>query len=319
MPVHSWRMRCVQERTFLPDGRATRIYDLGAPERVGAGTGFRRAAPVPALPCLNSNNCTDHLGKSPANGRKSAFALEQNVLAFLLVAGLNQVGFLTLTFAEHITDPKEAQKRWHSLLTHVLQKRYGRILRVFERQHSGRIHYHVLIQLKEDIRTGFDFEAARLRRYGSANEALRAEWAFWRKTASRYRFGRTELMPIKSPEAMGKYVGKYIGKHMDARLVMDKGVRLVQCSRGWKRCSSSFAFASPGGWVYRAKLRQFAVKRGCVSFDQLRRRFGRSWAYQFRDLIKAEVLRWYPTSAHARADNRDCTGFPADCTNLFYS
>ncbi len=312
-------MQCAQAKPDLSTRLAQWLDGSEAPRTAdsgGAGTVPRSGT---VLPRQYSNNCTAHEGKPAANGRKTAFALEANVEAFLRLVGLPRVGFLTLTFAEHITCRKEAQKRWHSLRTHVLKKRYGRILRVFERQHSGRIHYHVLVELNADVRSGFNFDEAAQRRYGSANAALRAEWAFWRKTAPRFKFGRTELLPIKNAAAMGKYVGKYIGRHLDARLVEDKGVRLVQCSAGWKRASSCFAFNSPGSWCYRAKLRQFAIKRGCISMPQLREMFGRSWAHQFREVIAAEVLRFYPSSAHARADGRDCTGIPEDATNLFFA
>ncbi len=266
-----------------------------------------------SLPCRNSNNCTDHPAKSYGNGRKTAFALEQNVTAFIKVTGLGRVGFLTLTFADHVTDRKEAQKRWHSLRTHVLKKRYCRILRVFERQVSGRIHFHVLVALPDEIRDGFSFDDASRGVYRSANAALRREWAFWRRTAPRFRFGRTELLPIKNPEAMGRYVGKYIGKHLDARLEQDKGARLVQCSTGWKVASATFAFNSPGGWVWRSKLRHWAVVRGCYSLEHLRERFGRRWAHRYREEIHGTELHWYPTGAHARADG---VNVPLDSTDI---
>ncbi len=293
----------------LKPGLSTRPDAIpdGPEQRCPVDTGSEPDAPLcgaPALPRLNSNNCTALPAKPYRNGRKTAFALEQNVEAFLLKTGLGCVGFLTLTFAEHITDPKEAQKRWHSLRTHILRHRYVRILRVFERQKSGRIHYHVLIALQDDIRSGFRFDDAARGIYRSANAALRREWAFWRKTAPLFGFGRTEVLPIKNAQAVGKYVGKYIGKHLDVRLPADKGVRLVQCSSGWKRASSTFAFNSPGSWCYRAKLRQFAIARGCFSMLQLRIRFGRSWAHSYRDSILAETLQWYPSDAHARADGR---------------
>jgi hypothetical protein len=270
------------------------------------------------LPRQDSNNCNELPGKSYGNGRKTAFALEQNVVAFLLVTGIARVGFLTLTFADHVTDPKEAQRRWHSLRTAILKRRYLRILRVFERQKSGRIHFHVLVALRDDIRTGFCFDDAARGVYRSANGALRSEWAFWRRTASLYGFGRTELLPIKSPGAMGKYVGKYIGKHLDARLPEDKGVRLAQCSQGWKAASSQFSWNSPGAWCYRQKLRSFAVKRGCGSMADLRRLLGRSWGHTHRDAIALEPLRFYPTCAHARADGRNCNELPEDATDIWF-
>jgi len=75
--------------------------------------------------------------------------------------------------------------------------------------------------------TGCDFTAIATRDYRSASAALKSEWEFWRETAPRYGFGRTELMPIKSTaEGISKYVGKYIAKHIDARIEKDKGAIL---------------------------------------------------------------------------------------------
>ena len=120
---------------------------------------------------------------------------------------------------------KEASKRFNSLASHVLNDRYVAWLRVLERQKSGRIHYHLVVVLRSDIRSGVDFAAIASGDYRSAGPALREEWAFWRRTAPLYRFGRTELLPVvSSAEAISRYVGKYLGKHLDARLPADKGL-----------------------------------------------------------------------------------------------
>ena len=67
----------------------------------------------------------------------------------------------------------------------------------------------------EDIRTGFHFAAVKRGDYRSASAYLRREWRFWRATAPKYGFGRTELLPIKkTAEGVAKYVGKYIAKHI---------------------------------------------------------------------------------------------------------
>ncbi len=306
-------MHCALAKTGLsPRLRTLFRVELEA-GNTASDQGGGAARSVASLPCRNSNNCTDLPGKTSTNGRKTAFALEQNVASFIKVSGLGRVGFLTLTFAEHVTDRKEAQKRWHSLRTHILKNRYCRILRVFERQKSGRIHFHVLVALQDDIRTGFSFDEARGKVYRSANAALRREWAFWRKTAPRFRFGRTELLPIEKPEAMGSYVGKYIAKHLDVRRPDDKGARLVQCSAGWKVASSTFSFNSPGAWVWRSKLRYWAVTRGCYSLEHVRSRFGRRWAHRYRDDIHGMELSWYPTGAHARADG---LAYPLDAYDI---
>ncbi|MDE4694551.1 hypothetical protein, partial [Klebsiella pneumoniae] len=44
-----------------------------------------------------------------------------------------------------------------------LASRYRAYIRVMEPMKSGRIHYHLLVALDSDIRTGFDFFAVRTR------------------------------------------------------------------------------------------------------------------------------------------------------------
>ena len=173
-----------------------------------------------SLPCLNSNISTETetqtpstLAKLSTQHRKSAFILKESVQHLADKYPLENLGFLTLTFAQHTICPKEAQRRLNSLITHVVKPRYHEYLGVFERMKSGRIHYHLLVVLDCDIRTGMDFKEVKNRNYSSANLNLRKEWAFLRFTVKKYGFGRTELLPVKSNiEAMAKYVGKYIAK-----------------------------------------------------------------------------------------------------------
>ena len=146
------------------------------------------------LPCLNSNISTEGAIKATGNAsprasregvsgiaklstqhRKSAFVLKESIQLLAERYGLESLGFLTLTFRQHITCPKEAQRRLNSLLTHVIKPRYREYVGVMERQKSGRIHYHLLVVLGTDIRTGFDFDALTRRDYSSASDDLRAE------------------------------------------------------------------------------------------------------------------------------------------------
>ncbi|MGB7747589.1 MAG: hypothetical protein WBN75_09910 [Verrucomicrobiia bacterium] len=123
-----------------------------------------------------------------------------------------------------------------SRMTGVLKQRYPEYIIVMERMDSGRIHYHLLVVLAQDIRTGFDFAAVKRGNYRSASAYLRREWKFWRETAPKYGFGRTELLPIrKTAEGVAKYVGKYVAKHIGQRLPEDKGARLVRYSKGANR------------------------------------------------------------------------------------
>jgi hypothetical protein len=209
--------------------------------------------------------------------------------------GVEHLGFLTLTFADHVTCPREAQRRLNSLITRVIKIRYLDYVGVMERQKSGRIHYHLLVALHSDIRTGFDFPAIARLDYTSASPSLRSEWAFWRSTARKYRFGRTELLPIKSTiEAMAKYVGKYISKHIESRNPEDKGVRLVRYSKGSRAGTTRFQFQTPGSQEWRRKLATFAQivqdshpEEKITQLSDLTRVLGKRWAYRHRDYILA--------------------------------
>ena len=220
-----------------------------------------------SLPCLYSNISIESEDLETCIGsnslstqhKKTAHILSESVQSLGARFGVDCLGFLTLTFCDHVTDPKEAQTRLNSLLSNVVKKRYREYVGVFERQKSGRIHYHFLVVLDKDIRTGVNFEELKNRCYRSAGADLRAEWAFWRSTARKYRFGRTELLPVRSTaEAMARYVGKYISKHIDVRKDDDKGVRLVRYSRGARVGTTRFMFHTEGAEAWRRKLQVFA-------------------------------------------------------------
>jgi hypothetical protein len=310
--------------------------------QVQAGPGRGATAPAPAgLPCLNSiiSNGTpssantdghfDHLATggvfslTPGQAR-TAFALNYNVKALAAKFGIQRLGFLTLTFRDHVTELKEAQRRFNSLKTGVLKKRYVEWIAVPERMKSeksgkakGRIHFHCLVVLQEDIRTGADFKAFEECNYTSANPELRREWAFWRETAPKYRFGRTEMLPVKSTsDAIAAYVGKYISKHIRKRDEKDRGHKLVLCSKGARRATTRFSWHSVKAWLWRAKLSATAHKLGLTDLGQFKEMFGESWAFHLSDIISKIELKEYPTLEHAAKDNREVEGFPEDTINL---
>lgn len=260
------------------------------------------------LPCLNSNISIEPspgpwdggeqvAGNAPpklsTQHRKSAFILKESVQKLSDDHGIENLGFLTLTFRQHITCPKEAQKRLNSLISNVIKNRYAEYVGVMERQKSGRIHYHLLVVIGKDIRTNFDFKGIEKRDYSSASQALRGEWSYWRSTAPKYGFGRTELLPVKSNiEAMAKYVGKYISKHIEARQAEDKGVRLVRYSRGARIGTTRFQFQSTGSQEWRRKVATFAQivqnqhpEQRITELKDLSRVLGKRWAYNHRDYI----------------------------------
>ena len=274
-----------------------------------------------SLPCLFSNNSADRAtqrlqmktNRLSTQHKKSASALSWNVKSLSEKFGIERLGFLTLTFADHVIDYKEAQRRFNNLRKHVLKVRYSEYIRVLERQKSGRIHYHLLVVLPSDIRTGFDFDAIANHDYKSANSCLRSEWSFWRLSAKKYGFGRTELMPIKSThEGIARYVGKYISKHIDQRQIADKGARLVEYSRGARIATTKYSFVSDSSKLWRLKVAHFAKIMGETigedlhTTEDLAHYLGKRWAYEYREIILTipdhEVTTGYQSSARQLAD-----------------
>jgi len=274
------------------------------------------------LPCLYRNNCIERV---PPYQRKQAETLAQNVKHMAEKVGIERVGFLTLTFPKRIQDRKEAQRRWHSLWTNALCDRYGESIKVFERHKNGGIHFHLLVEVSADIRTGFDFEAfgacqaeygkhgksPAYRRLhgeyvGKASEALKAEWAWLRGTMKKYGFGRHELLPIRSTsEGIGRYVGKYLSKGRAADTEgRDKGVRRIEYLQGARRQSLQWSWVTPGAWVWRHKLGVWMAKRGFKSFEEVRAECGPKWAWNHRLQIEETELpedTVWPTIAHMEA------------------
>ena len=260
-----------------------------------------------SLPCLYSNNSIENENKENSESdyqaaiietlhlstahKKSATALAWNIESLANEYGIERLGFLTLTFPDHVTDPREAQRRFNSFVTNFLGKRYPVRIRVYERTKSNRIHYHLIVVLNSDIRSGFDFKQAQKKIYKSASQALRDEWSFLRESAHKYGFGRTELLPIKSTaEGVSRYVGKYISKTIDNRQEEDKGFRLVEYSRAARTVSSKFSFNSHGSRLWRMKLKTFQLvvshmKGYNVPFENFKKVLGAKWAYANRDFI----------------------------------
>ncbi len=248
--------------------------------------------------------------------RKSAYALELNVKAFIDRFGINKVGFMTLTFSDHVTCPKEAQRRFNSLRTNFLKHHYKHYIRVIERTKSGRIHYHLLVATNDDIRRGLNFQQIAARVYKTANDAIKRHWKNLRTAMPKYGFGRCELLPVKTnSKGLARYVAKYIGKHIDSRISNDKGIRLCQTSidksSQWKVATSNFQFASLGSKLWRAKLKAWVLEMDVYFFEKtlrggyypssteyesmteynysqlLTQRLGSKWAYKNLDSIAA--------------------------------
>lgn len=302
------------------------------------GGGAVGGALAPSLSISNNSTLVEGtINKLTGGHKRTAHALAANIQELARIYGPERLVFHTMTFPDFVRVMKTAQKRFNSLNTHVIKKRFIRLIGVWERGDKSRLlHFHGVGVLADDIRTGFDFDAFErscdlweLRRAAkkgrgqwtaanqsdldrwekiyiqSATPALRAEWAFWMRITRelKYRFGRIETVPIKSTaEAIARYVGKYISKHINQREESDKGARCIRYIgfQGVPRSNSRFAFNTPNGWLWRRKTEAYAEKIGAEDTDALKAMFGHQWAYMLKDeIMSMKVEEVFPDRATA--------------------
>jgi hypothetical protein len=223
--------------------------------------------------------------------------------------GLNHVGLLTLTFGvpgsgrgsqetrelrEQAKELEFVQKRWHSLLSNVIAKWYEDWVCVLEMHSDGVWHFHVVVSVKPDIRTGTDIDTLtnyklpyKMRRgVRFRNEALAAEWSELRAVCCKYRFGRAELMPIKKTgEALARYVAGYLAKSW-ARVPSGRKSRLVRLCRGLSgSITMRFSPNTLGNLIYRTRLKLAASMLHFDGFEDFEDYLGPRWHCYLSDII----------------------------------
>lgn len=268
--------------------------------------------------------------------QKTAYALERNVARMIEEAGIERVGFLTLTVGDdepggfrQVWDAVEASRRINSL-GKLLRELFPRMVVVTERHKSGAIHFHLIVETMGDIRTGFDFEAflrarkarkdggcdaeAEKRYVDSAPPALRALWGMLRERLPGFGFGRAELTPIyKTGEAISRYVSKYVEKNLFNRLVEDRRKKLVRYW-GWNKSQmkpNEFSWATPRAAAWRRNAEKLSGLVGVRHRGEVADAFGPRWAYRLSRVMNAvagddrtvcgEVTRTLPVREAARA------------------
>ena len=216
---------------------------------------------------------------------KSAYALTDNVQGLIDHFGIENCGFLTLTFADDVRDTREASARFNSFRTNWLSKRMKAYAGVYERTKRGVIHFHFIVALNGNIlwelRNGkvvtFDFKEVRNKntprrlRYRSANAYLRQLWTELRESLPKYGFGSIHnLVPVSNGKGAGNYLAKYLKKGMETRQASDKGFRLVRSTSGkaawvWRRSSTVFAWLGGDSAEWRKALCSYILERANIA------------------------------------------------------
>jgi hypothetical protein len=254
-----------------------------------------------ALTCQSSRisiqipeTSTDTQLKFSSSAEKTKYLVKASAQEMGKKHGVEKLGFLTLTHSDYLQCPIENQRRWNSLSTNELRHRYSDYIGVLEFTKIGVIHMHIIIVMKEDIKTGFNFKAVKIKDYSSASPYLQKEWKHLRSILPRYNFGYWhELHPVKTTlEQMVNYLVKYITKSLGNRLPEHKGIRLVRFSKNARVGNTNFSWVSIGASIWRAKMAEFAKLVRIKYPDEivediqdLTRVLGDKWAYFNMDYI----------------------------------
>jgi hypothetical protein len=307
------------------------------PEEGGPKAEAPAGCPASALPCLFVTTASEQKKEEeekplPGPRKKQADALTENIKWMASVFGKERVGFLTLTLGDietggrfrNLRDRKEAQRRFHSLMTNVVTKRYHCGVTITERHRNKGIHFHLAVACESDIRGEIDFAACFPPKasngkpvtrpdYSTANDALRREWAFWRRITNYYGFGRHQLQPMReSGEALGRYLGEYLSKDWEHRLPEDKGARCVRYFGHWakgKRAlgerravppnGSRFGWVTPRARMWRELIQQVSIvaryEGTHFAEETIKDLMGPKWAWKLAKLFQVtrfEVGEW---------------------------
>jgi hypothetical protein len=275
----------------------------------------------------------------PGPRKKQADALTENIKWLAETFGKERIGFLTLTLGDrdaggryrNLRDRKEAQRRFHSLLTNVIAKRYQCGVIVTERHRNGGLHFHLAVVCATDIGGQMDFNAcfppkdifgrpAYKPDYATANDAIKREWAFWRRVAKLYGFGRHQLQPMReNGEALGRYLAAYLSADWEHRLPEDKGARCLRYFGHWSSHpriqgerrkipphNSRFGWLTPRARVWRELVKQVVMvlnyKGAKLTEHNIKDGLGAKWAWKLRRLMESvrfEAGEWQDEAVRA--------------------
>jgi hypothetical protein len=108
------------------------------------------------------------------------------------------------------------------------------------------------------------------------------------------------LLPVKSNnEGIACYVGKYISKNVRERLLADKGARLVRhigFKPGDRTARTKFGWNTENAWLWRHKLKAFALRKGFTNTDEIAKIYGPRWCYHLQEeILRERVNETFPS------------------------
>jgi hypothetical protein len=259
---------------------------------------------------------------------KAGLALQIEIFLFVvLVFGLEHTALLTLIF-EHPRggppiSPAEAQRLFKSAWRHLLPKFFLAYIAVMDFHRSGKIHFHLVVALRINIRGGWDFEIDEqhralqqlirnekrratpeelkqlrsLSRHLTINPEVKSLFSQLRRELKKLGFAADypfELKPVRHPKRLARYLARRFLESKAARHLRPRGSRCRRFSRNYRRhvdIKCRFSPVGPGATLYRHKKAAVGRAFGIDDIGTMITRFGKSWEHAFGEILRP-VSTW---------------------------
>jgi len=246
-----------------------------------------------------------------------AATFRKNAPHFINIIGIDNVGVLLLTFPNCITVQK-ARQHFNNVWRRFFREIFGPWICVVEFTQKRRIHFHLLVDCRGDIRTGFGFEEyavyleanrksngvgprltlrerRELRDAIPANDLLRHLWRICDKGIASFGFGRVwDLFPIVSNEVgITNYFSKTFlaGLPLQLKVGPNRRARLISYSRGCPRAVPP-GWRPPSDW-FPVRLRALLLVFGMAEKIELKNELDNRWAYSVLHLCRWLDQHWH--------------------------
>jgi hypothetical protein len=207
---------------------------------------------------------------------------------------------VTVTLRDHLSyysekDQKEASRRMSSWINNKggFQYVFGgkrQWCRVIGAQpRTGRIHWHLIVALDEDVGTGVDHEAVKKRDdYTTIGPYLKRMWKRMKISGKRYGLGKVvQILPVENKDAVALYLSGHITEDSRNRIRKGEGkssLRKVAYSHGWADVKAENVYRmGTGNW--KRGLDEFMKIVGVPDYDDLKKVIGPRWARYNREFI----------------------------------
>lgn len=207
---------------------------------------------------------------------------------------------VTVTLSEHLSyyskeDRKEASRRMSSWgnnkggFQYVFggERQWCRVMGAQPK--TGRVHWHLIVALDEDVASGVDHEAVRERHdYTTIGPYLKSIWERMRKSGKKYGLGKVvEILPVESKEKCARYLAGHITEDSRNRIQRGQGksnLKKVAYSQGWAEVTAENVYRMGTG-IWKRGVEGFMKLAGVTEYADLKKVLGPRWAYSNKDFI----------------------------------